>query len=262
MKAIIFEGNTDERIDRVIETGSIPCHQNFANVIQSLNPNIKCEYAFPTRADYELIGTDELKGYDFVFWTGSSLNAYDDMVEVTNQIKQAELVFESGTPFYGSCWGLQIAVMASGGMVAPSKNGYEFGVAKDIIMTDAGANHPMLKGRENKPYASFCVHNSETTVIPDGATLLASNKHSNVQALEIKHNGGIFWGVQYHPEFDRKRSYQSMKRSRNEYERLGLIDTNKTNEQIIDDMISGWENDLTTDIRLIEIENFINHFSA
>jgi GMP synthase (glutamine-hydrolysing) len=32
--------------------------------------------------------------------------------------------------------------------------------------------------------------------------VLAANPVSGIQAAEIRHGGGVFWGVQYHPEFD------------------------------------------------------------
>jgi GMP synthase (glutamine-hydrolysing) len=31
--------------------------------------------------------------------------------------------------------------------------------------------------------------------------ILASNDLTPIQAAEIRHEGGVFWGVQYHPEF-------------------------------------------------------------
>jgi GMP synthase (glutamine-hydrolysing) len=39
------------------------------------------------------------------------------------------------------------------------------------------------------------------TVLPEDATVVATNPVSAVQAAEIRRDGGIFWGVQYHPEF-------------------------------------------------------------
>jgi GMP synthase (glutamine-hydrolysing) len=32
--------------------------------------------------------------------------------------------------------------------------------------------------------------------------VLAGNAYSTVQAIEIRHRSGTFWGVQYHPEYD------------------------------------------------------------
>ena len=31
--------------------------------------------------------------------------------------------------------------------------------------------------------------------------MLASNAYAPVQAAEIRHDGGVMWGVQYHPEY-------------------------------------------------------------
>ncbi len=36
--------------------------------------------------------------------------------------------------------------------------------------------------------------------MPPGATLLASNGVTRVQAAEVRYDRGVFWGVQYHPE--------------------------------------------------------------
>ena len=43
---------------------------------------------------------------------------------------------------------------------------------------------------------------SDGTPLPSGATVLASNDTSAVQAMVLKEEGRSFWGVQYHPEFD------------------------------------------------------------
>jgi hypothetical protein len=45
-------------------------------------------------------------------------------------------------------------------------------------------------------------HDDEVTRLPEGATLLAGNDWSAIQAAEIKHKKGTFWGVQYHPEYN------------------------------------------------------------
>jgi GMP synthase (glutamine-hydrolysing) len=40
------------------------------------------------------------------------------------------------------------------------------------------------------------------TRLPEGATLLASNAHSEIQAAVIPLGRSEVWAVQYHPEFD------------------------------------------------------------
>jgi hypothetical protein len=45
------------------------------------------------------------------------------------------------------------------------------------------------------------VHLDEVETLAPGTTLLATNETSNVQSVEIRTNGAIAWGVQYHPEY-------------------------------------------------------------
>ena len=52
-------------------------------------------------------------------------------------------------------------------------------------------------------FDAVAVHKDEVETLPDGASVLAGNAHSEVQALVFEVPGGsTFWGVQYHPEFD------------------------------------------------------------
>jgi len=132
---------------------------------------------------------------------GSGLHAYHDEIAVTRQIDLVREIFKTGTPVLGSCWGLQIAVIAAGGIVAKATNQREVGLARKIALTDEGASHPMFQGKA-AVFDSPCIHLDEVTQVPDGAVVLASNQHSHVQALSFVRNGTDFWGVQYHPEFD------------------------------------------------------------
>ena len=42
---------------------------------------------------------------------------------------------------------------------------------------------------------------TRSATLPEGATVTATNELSAVQAAEIRHDGGVFWGVQFHPEY-------------------------------------------------------------
>ena len=200
MKALIFEAELDSVSQNIKSRGGTDNITLFTDAIKFVDESIECIPAYPNRDDFEILSIEQLQGYDYIFWSGGSLNAYDESDEVLRQIQQAKLVFASGVPFYGSCFGLQIAVMASGGMVGKNKNGVEAGVAENITPTKFGKNHPLLKDR-SKPFTSYSYHNSETVKLPPNSKILASNNHSKVEAIEINYNGGTFWGVQYHPEF-------------------------------------------------------------
>jgi GMP synthase (glutamine-hydrolysing) len=135
------------------------------------------------------VGLDD---YDGVTMTGSALNIYNGGLPVTHQVELAKAVFAAGIPFFGSCWGLQVAVTAAGGEVHANPQGREFGFARRILLTEVGREHPLFAG---KPlvFEAPTVHRDSIAALPSGAEILAA-------AFTFRR--GTFWGVQYHPEYD------------------------------------------------------------
>ncbi len=144
-----------------------------------------------------------LENYDGVTMTGSALNIYNGGAAVTRQIELVKAVFAAGVPFFGSCWGLQVAVTAAGGEVRANPRGREFGFARRVCLSDAGREHPLFAG---KPivFEAPTVHRDEIASLPAGAATLAVNDFG-VQAASFNVGRGTFWGVQYHPEYDYRR---------------------------------------------------------
>ncbi len=103
-------------------------------------------------------------------------------------------------PFFGSCWGLQVAVTAAGGEVRANPRGREFGFARRIMLSVAGREHPLFAGKP-AVFEAPTIHRDEISVLPPGAQVLAVNEFG-VQAATFTHGRGTFWGVQYHPEYD------------------------------------------------------------
>jgi GMP synthase (glutamine-hydrolysing) len=92
-----------------------------------------------------------------------------------------------------------VAVGAAGGRVRPNPRGREFGFARRIELSEAGRAHAMFAGKP-PVFEAITVHRDDITELPAGARVLASND-MGVQALELHHGRGTFWGVQYHPEY-------------------------------------------------------------
>ena len=200
MKLLIVEGNTEgTRLERE-KFGINTYHQIFRELIYSLEPSAIVDVVFPADDNKELPSSRDLKKYDGLLWTGSALSVLDVAPSVTRQFNFAEDVFKSGIPFYGSCWALQLATVVSGGKVAPSKNGLEFGIAEKIKITQEGKKSPYFINRKNT-YKALSIHFDEIVQIPENAVILASNDHSKVQAMTINYKNSLFFGVQYHPEF-------------------------------------------------------------
>ena len=58
----------------------------------------------------------------------------------------------------------------------------------------------MFAGKD-EVFDAVTVHLDEVETLPPGTRVLAQNVVSGVQAAEIKCNGSLAWGVQYHPEY-------------------------------------------------------------
>jgi GMP synthase (glutamine-hydrolysing) len=200
LRALIVEGNVREARESYREGFGRTPSQSYVDTLGEIAPDLQCEICFPADAGANLPGADGLEAYDCVMVTGSSLNVYNGGGEVDRQIDLARAVFASRTPFFGSCWGLQIAAAATGGSVVRNRLGREIGFARNIAPTEAGRTHPLLSGRPGA-FDAPCTHFDIVAIAPPGATTLATNAMSPIQAAEIVHDGGTFWGVQYHPEF-------------------------------------------------------------
>ncbi|MBL4864107.1 MAG: type 1 glutamine amidotransferase, partial [Rhodobiaceae bacterium] len=155
----------------------------------------------PADADEPIPQGASLGDFDAALWTGSSLTVYHDTPEVVRQVELSRALSAKGVPSFGSCWALQIAALAAGGTCRLNPNGREFGIARKISLTDAGRAHPLYAG---KPivFDGFTSHFDDVETLPPGATLLAGNQITPIQAAIIERDGTPFWAVQYHPEYD------------------------------------------------------------
>ncbi len=176
-----------------------------------------------------------LSDFDGIAWTGSPLNAYHDTPEVTRQIEFARTAFASGVPCFGSCWGLQVMMVALGGTVRLNPRGAEMGVARSILLTDAGRAHPMYAGKP-AVFDALCVHQDEVDSLPDGAIRLAGNGVSDVQAVSLHEGDRSFWGVQYHPEYDLLQIAAMFRRSARRLVDRGLLADMPTAERFADEL--------------------------
>lgn len=173
----------------------------YARTLAWLDPDCVTDVIFVGEEDAAAPDQDKLSTYDGVVWTGSDMNVYAGTALVLAQIDLCRDVFMSETPAFGSCWGLQLAVTAAGGRCAPNPRGREFGIGRKIYPTRVGLSHPLFAGRA-PAFDALTSHEDEVVELPQNASLLASSAFSRVQAAEFSFEGGLFWGVQYHPEFD------------------------------------------------------------
>ena len=218
MRYLIAESETaDQREKRRATTGRSSA-ESFAATLQTITPDASCDIVRPHEPDCALPAP--LTAYHGVFLSGSPLHVYEDCPETRRQLAFMRAVFAARTPSFGSCAGLQVAVAAAGGDVAKAPR-HEIAIARHITPTDAGRSHALLVGRP-ATWDALAIHSDIVTRLPPGATLLAGNRLCPVQAAEIRFLGGVFWGVQYHPELTLQEIAAAMRRQSDDIIEQGL----------------------------------------
>jgi GMP synthase (glutamine-hydrolysing) len=199
IRLLVAEGNSARSRARIAETAGATPGQAYAAVLRALAPETRVDICAP--GDGDAATPEPLDSYHGVVFTGSALNIYEREPESLRQIAFMRELFGRGLPVFGSCWGLQVAAVAAGGEVGPNARGREVAFARKIMLTEAGRGHALHQGRP-AAFDAPAIHGDEVTRLPPGAIVTAYNDVSAVQAAEIRSGAGVFWGVQYHPEFD------------------------------------------------------------
>lgn len=198
---LVADGNDRSgRANHVSGTG-VTSAEAYAEVLRQISPGVGCTLINPADADAALSPGTTLAGFDALFLTGSTLHVCDESDAVRRQIALVRDALAAGLPVFGSCWGVQVAAVVAGGHAARNPKGPEYGFSRDLVRTEAGRAHPLLAGRGER-FDAPAMHLDAVITPPAHATVLAGNGVLSVQAIEIRHGAGVFWGTQYHPELD------------------------------------------------------------
>jgi GMP synthase (glutamine-hydrolysing) len=272
LRFLVVEGNTrDARLAHKAAYGFMPS-ESYAAVLQAIEPGAVCDLAFPADEGANLPDPAGLQSYDGIALTGSALNLYDGTPAITRQIELMRAIYASGTPAFGSCWGIQIGAAAAGGDVRRNPKGREIGFARRIAPTETGRAHPMMVGRP-AAFDAPAIHLDAVTVPPPDCTVLAANALSGIQAAEIRFEGGTFWGVQYHPEFSLEELAVILERRMEILVAEGFCETLEDAASYVADLVAlhteprpdlAWRHGLDEEVldparRTREIRNFVEH---
>jgi GMP synthase (glutamine-hydrolysing) len=211
MRILVAESEPPAAREKRRESVGRSSGETFIKRLSALAPEAVCDRVKPADRGGSVPDASGVERYDAVFLTGSPLHLYEDTPETRREIDFMRAVFRSGTPAFGSCAGLQVAAVAAGGTVRSMQDRREAGFARRIAREPAGEGHPLLDGRPPS-FDAPAIHTDEVEALPAGGTVLASNSVTRVQAAEIRHDGGIFWGVQYHPEISLREVAAALRR--------------------------------------------------
>lgn len=200
LRFLMAESETEHEREARRATTGLSSAESYVATLRQLAADATCEIIRPHEAGPDAEPSLPLAAYDAVFLSGSPLHVYDETPETRRQVAFMRAAFASGAPSFGSCAGLQVATAAAGGTVRASER-HEVAFARRITPTEAGREHPLLAGRPPS-WDALAIHSDSVSTLPSGATLLAGNAVCPIQAAEIRFDGGVFWGVQYHPELN------------------------------------------------------------
>jgi len=198
---LIVDGYPKESRDQFNEVGMTLAGELYAGLLTRNAPGAEYEIWYSSDPGAQKITDEQIADFSAVLWPGCNLTVYHDDPRVHAHLDLAKRCYQIGTPGFGSCWAIQVATHAAGGEVKVCPKGREMGIGQKLQVSDAGRTHPMFEGKP-AVFSHFMSHDDEVTRLPEGSTLLAGNDWSAIQAAEIKHEKGVFWGVQYHPEYN------------------------------------------------------------
>jgi GMP synthase (glutamine-hydrolysing) len=270
---LVLDGYSKEGREDLRSGGATTAGELYSRMIKACAPrNAEVDIVYPGDPGAALPSGAAIDQYDGIAWTGSSLTVFSNDPKVTPQIEFAKAAFEARVPGFGSCWAAQIAVIAAGGRCDANPKGKEMGIARKIALTPEGRAHPLYSGKKSV-FDAFISHDDEITHLPPGGSMLASNGHTHVQSVSVTHKSGVFWGLQYHPEYDlhelarlcfcRKRKltelgfFQDMDAAQDYVDRLEALHQDPDRKDIA--WLLGIDEDvMNEDIRRAEVRNWID----
>ena len=256
-KILIVEGNLKEENLNFSRAGIQTHTESLIESLNHFNKKLELDIVNPSSDENIDIIKDKLIMYDGLIWGGSSLNIYNNTIEIKKQIEFMKECQKKVKNILAICWGMQVAVTAAGGDVRKADEPH-IGIANEISINHNGLKHPIYKGKDKK-FNSPAFNFDEVVKLPDNAICLASNKINDIQSLFFEVNKTKVLGLQYHPEI----KYEKMIRLI-EFRKKKLIETRKVfkNEMEIEKHISIIKNEILLSkkgTRMIELKNWLNH---
>ena len=256
LNLLIVEGNLQEENDSFKYSGIQTHAESLKESLSYYTKDLDIEVFNPcSEKNFDRI-LPNLNKFDGLIWGGSSLNIYNDCIEIRRQISFMKECFKNIKKILAICWGMQVAVTAAGGQVKKSSNGAHIGIANDIEINEKGLKHPLYL-LKNKKFNSPAFNFDEVIKLPNGSIHLASNKVNKIQSIQFKSGNSDIWGLQYHPEISYDKMISLIKFRK---ERLIKVRKCFENEEEVKnhiDIIQKENEKSNRESRMLEIKNWL-----
>ena len=256
LNLLIVEGNNPENSEVFKRAAKASCSENLRNLVIKLEPTTNIKIINPGRDNETSEAIKNMNDYNGIIFTGGAMRLNDMTEEIKKHIDFAINCFKFKNKILGICWGLQVCSAASGGEIAPGKNGAHIGIASDVVINENGKKNLIYKNKKTK-FNTPAFNFDEVCKIPSGATILSSDKVNNVMGIYFKSGNSEIWGLQYHPDYE----YWQMINLSNErkdlmIEKKYFKDENDFQNHL--DFIKDEDKKLDFENRTCEIRNWLN----
>ena len=201
LNILIVEGNIAEDSEVFIRAAGASASENLKNLVLKLEPNSYVKIINPGIDEETKKALEDINHYQGVIFTGGAMRINDLTDEIKKHISFASNCFKYDKKILAICWGLQVCSTAAGGRVALGKNGAHIGIASAVEINKEGQKNLIYKDKKIK-FTTPAYNFDEVCEIPEGGTLLASDKVNNVMSVYFKSGHSEIWGLQYHPDYE------------------------------------------------------------
>ena len=256
-KILIVEGNLKEENQSFTEGGIKTHTESLKDSISYFTNNLEIDVVNPSSDKNISEVAKGLEKFDGMIWGGSSLNIYNDTLEIRRQIEFMRSCQNKIKKILAICWGLQVAATVAGGQVKRCMTGSHRGIAHDIEINSNGLQHPIYKNK-NETFNTPAFNFDEVVKLPKNSILLASNPINKVMGVNFKSGVSDIWGIQYHPEitYDKMISLIHFRKDRL-LNNKAFVDEQEINNHV--SMIAEENKKSNKDLRMRELENWLNY---
>jgi len=256
-KILIVEGNLKEENQSFTEGGIKTHTESLKDSISYFTNNLEIDVVNPSSDKNISEVAKGLEKFDGMIWGGSSLNIYNDTLEIRRQIEFMRSCQNKIKKILAICWGLQVAATVAGGQVKRCMTGSHRGIAHDIEINSNGLQHPIYKNK-NETFNTPAFNFDEVVKLPKNSILLASNPINKVMGVNFKSGVSDIWGIQYHPEitYDKMISLIHFRKDRL-LNNKAFVDEQEINNHVA--MIAEENKKSNKDLRMRELENWLNY---
>ena len=256
-KILIVEGNLKEENQSFTEGGIKTHTESLKDSISYFTNDLEIDVVNPSSDKNISEVAKGLEKFDGMIWGGSSLNIYNDTVEIRRQIEFMRSCQNKIKKILAICWGLQVAATVAGGQVKRCMTGSHRGIAHDIEINNNGLQHPIYKNK-NETFNTPAFNFDEVVKLPKNSILLASNPINKVMGVNFKSGVSDIWGIQYHPEitYDKMISLIHFRKDRL-LNNKAFVDEQEINNHVA--MIAEENKKSNKDLRMRELENWLNY---